>query len=730
MISLSKSVGKNGVNLALDLRKVQIALLQLNLLSTSDFIQECLNCSFVQPVDGVKQKVIANNVEIDGELSTIATGKFSIAEEHLRATLFAIEQFQQGLSTISTIDAKIDPRGKTLKALNRALDERPLNPLENFSEASTNVQAEGDKVSIVLNHAGQQKTKALSIIDCRNYIISNYNWNGITKLMKFVYQSNNDIYRLPTNLSGTKSDDVLLIPSQALVYVVKLQAQHQIKTIGLNSGKLDLILRGVDGKPGNTFIQKIIKAKGKASYFSEHKNKSFINTDTNESIPIPDLKAEETTLYDFFRALAQVRNGLWSDRLGVVNMLGLRRVLDKKTSTHYNDTLAVCWKEEDGTKRVELNIATTEPGNRVIRRQLMPQTLTVVPGFHNIRQPAGRTRNAVIQSANEGGLVFEVGDTTMNFHQGSNNFAYPGSTRNAKKYWLSAFGVTQAMQTGMPEGVLDERSLLELNLVFSEIYVLLSRYGLGGKKAPYQNLKTLAESEAIVNNGIEGNSIKLQQGSKTKKVDINHARQWLLDFWFPKRKTGGRKQIGAILLAISDFDLKEVSEWESLSKSKILELITAEHVQAIVDTQIKYCSKISEIDGLAGFNFVKMISGIRQSRAAAIEDKESLDSLFERLQDYPLKNLTSLVRKFKTFMQINTDLQRQRVLDNTQFDETNNIDVVENSTVGGYSAGCQVIYDAEVFYTFWTKLLKRASASGQERWYYTLIDATKMKKLE
>ena len=65
---------------------------------------------------------------------------------------------------------------------------------------------------------------------------------------------------------------------------------------------------------------------------------------------------------------------------------------------------------------------------------------------------------------------------------------------------------------------------------------------------------------------------------------------------------------------------------------------------------------------------------------------------------------------------------------NTAYDAVDDIPHIEHLTVGRSSEGCQVIYDTEVFYTFWTKLLQRSVVVGQCRWYYTLIETTRFKK--
>ncbi len=743
MISLNKSVGTNAANQLADLRKIQLALLELDLLTPADFLQECLEDHLLQKLNALRQRILLKDFPVHEAFLTVLLGNTAIEEAMIPATLQAVFDFQTTIQKKRNPDGRIDPRGKSLLALNQArkkrMQERKVNPPVSTTthkpteggsttEGLYELLRDGDRISLSIPFKNRPRKKIISITDGRNFICKNYNWNGIVKLMRFVMNAGKKVYVLPTNLSGTVSDNQLIIPDEAIFQIVKLQVEYQIERLGIKQNTIHRILNGVDAKPGNIFIGKIVAARDRVNFMNEANNNSLVNIETGENIVVPDRSEDESTHYHFFRDLVHARNGLWSDVAGVTNIVGLRRTIDKKKNTHYNDTLAVCWKEATGTLRVELNIATTEPGNRVKDRQLGPQTMTVVSGFHNVRQPAGRTHNVLKQGRNNGAFVWNEGDSTMNFHQGSNNFSYPGKTKHSRKAWLSFHGIDGKTQHGIPTSKFDARVLLEMNKVFSEIYLILSKYGNNRSIAPYAFLQQLAEAQAISIDQVDGAQLTIRQGSKTKKIDLNKAKQWMVNFWFPKRKTGGREKIATILSSISDFDKTMLKTWEKLSAQQIIEKITFAHMRKVVEIQIEYTSKLSAIDGLAGSGFVRMIDGICQSKTQAVADKLRLDTLIDRLANFPLRNIDKLKQRLRTGLFIHTYNNRAAVQRNTRFDEATGLDLIKNETVGVYSAGCQVIYDTEVFYTFWTKLLQQASRVGQLRWYYTLVDATKFPK--
>ena len=187
------------------------------------------------------------------------------------------------------------------------------------------------------------------------------------------------------------------------------------------------------------------------------------------------------------------------------------------SSTHYNDGIAVCWKAKNGKKKVELTLATTEPGSRESNRQLTSQTVTLVAGYHNIRQPAGRTRNAIKQSAKAGKLSWKEGDTTMNFHQGGNRFDFPNNDNS----WLKQHGLDSSIQHGYSNKRFTEEQIFDLNILFSNIYLMLSKYGGNKTEAPFQNLKKMATSKPMKIESVKDDVITIIQNGQSEKKKIN-----------------------------------------------------------------------------------------------------------------------------------------------------------------------------------------------------------------
>jgi hypothetical protein len=172
------------------------------------------------------------------------------------------------------------------------------------------------------------------------------------------------------------------------------------------------------------------------------------------------------------------------------------------------------------------------------------------------------------------------------------------------------------------------------------------------------------------------------------------------------------------------FDEATISQWESMPKPAIVASLTDDHVRQIVETQCRYLEDIGEIDGKPGQTFFEIIAGIYPSLAAAKQDLLRLDDLLSQLDNFPLKNVADMRTKLKSGLLIKTQRNRQRILDDTKYDPRLKIEVVQHATVGPYSQGCQIIFDTELFYIFWTRLLSRAKSAGQQRWYYTLVDTS------
>lgn len=567
-------------------------------------------------------------------------------------------------------------------------------------------------------------------------------------MMTQVYEAHDEVYPWPTGLRGTLTDNVLIIPDRGLELILSLQLQQAIKQRPLTTGNLTDTLRKADGKAGPGFCRSILKEE-RLDLMNETSNKRFTDTEGNK-LRLPKSKDTPETHYQFLRSLVQARHGLWSDQAGVMNLVGLRRVIDAARKTAYNDTVAVCWQDAQGQKHCELHIATTEPGNRKSSRELLPQTLTVVPGFHNVRQPGGRTHNvmkegsdqAVKRGFNDEKPTWCPGDSTMNFHQGGNNFTYPGRPGRIpantpfsqfwkwRRTWLMKYGVDSKIQQGLAASDSDRKTYFEINKVLSEIYLILSRHGQRAQNAAYSNLEALSKHPPIKNLGLQDGKITVQQAGQAKRViDVDHVRRRTVRIWFDgRRNKATKRKIYQILEAISDYSPEQIKSWRNFTEAQVIGVIKDEHINNIVNLQIAHVPTISKgVDGIAGNDSYAMVMGLWPTVTQAKTDKTRIDTLFEALSNLPLR--PGLTKALKT-LSINTLVNRTNVLEKTKHLPERDLDIIENVTVGNYSAGCQVFYDTEVFYKFWSDLLNRSAEVGQLRWYYTLVDSTHFSKAE
>ena len=739
MITIKKSVGRNGSNIISDLAKIQLSLFALKYLSKNNFEKQMkLNWTESDANNEKLKKLTSAKVSLTKKISLLPKTNKKIDTTKLTSTVNAIVKFQSKEVKLRRPDGRVDPGGKSSRTLNKLLKKLPVvvdapdvipdSFDQGSGQSSSNdfIKKNGDKFIVKLTLNGKSSEKKIAIKDCRKYIVDNYNWNGIVKLMQYVYKKNKQEYRQTSNLKGLKEDDLIIIPDEGIEYVINTQIAHNLEKNKTNKKSLNAILKSIDGKPGLGFINNILKKK-RTNFFNEVKNDSLINIFDNNKITIPSIDDPEDVLYDFFRNIVFVRNGLWSDNQGVVNVVGLRRVIDRMSKTQYNDGIAVCWLDEDGDKKVELSIATTEPGNRARFRQLTPQTITLVAGYHNIRQTAGRTRNAVKQAANKGKLTWSKGDTTMNFHQGGNRFDFPS------KYWLTAYGIDDLVQKGYPNRRFDEEQIFSVNILLTKMFLLLSKYGANKKSAPYKVLQTLAESKpfkvSAPNNGIV--TISQSGVAQKKKIDILGVKKWMVNYWYNKRMLKvNRLKIFTIIQKLSNWDENRTEELRKMSKQQILGEIKDEFILKIIEKQTEFFPNLSDIDGKAGPIFWRVIEDLRPSIAQAKEDFKTMKKYLKDLEKFPFRKVSSLQRRFRLGLKINSDVNRENIKLHTRYNEVIEANVIENATVGLYSAGCQVIYDTEVFYEFWNKLMLRAESSGQRRWYYTLVDATGWKKTD
>ncbi|MFK7776044.1 MAG: hypothetical protein AB8F94_28235 [Saprospiraceae bacterium] len=752
MITIQKKVGDttSAVNQTKDLAKIQLGLFAIGILSKSAFKKEMLDLLLPPNSSSTKAILTSEFESISNKLKQLPKTNKQIPRSKIPLTIAAIRKFQKDVVGSSSPDGRIDPGFGTLKKLVatvKALPKpkprptAPTNVPDSFNTGSTGtrivsgndsrnnsgneVQQVGKSIVVKISTREKSASKSVSIEASRQFISNYYNWSGIIKLMDFVYKKNRDTYVRPSILKGTSEDNSLIIPDEGVRYVIQQQLAYQKKNTPLTSDNLKTILKVVDGKPGKGFLNNIIK-KSKVVFTNEVENKSLKDSDGNK-ISIPSLKEGEATLYDFFRKLVIARNGLWSDSQGVTNLVGLRRNLDRNIATEYNDSLAACWKDESGNPRVEINIATTEPGNKNRHRTVAPQTLSALFGFHHGRQPAGRTRNLLVRSAGNGKKYKWEIDKGFNFHQGGNTFIFP------RNHWLEKYGIDGNIKGGNTNTKFNLQDTFRLNLTLTEIYYWLSQFGTNGKVAPYQNLKSLAESKPMKIDKVENGIVTIsQEGLRTKKkINLFEAKKWMVGRWHDKRFNDvSREVIAKILSDASGMDEKQMTDMENLKRSDVIAKIKDEWVIKVIERQFKYYPKLSDIDGKAGPDYYRSLVGIRPSKEEAKAIFPKVKDLIKGLESLPLTKVNSLQKVLRTGLRINTNLHRENVKNNTRFDEMKKVDLIANVLVKGYSAGCQVIYDTETFYDFWLKLLKRAEKSGQRKWYYTLVDATGWKKTD
>jgi hypothetical protein len=743
MITIQKKVGDTtkAVNQTKDLAQIQLALFFIGILSKSAFKKEMLDLLLPSNSSSSKAILTSEFESFSTKLEHLPKTTKKIPRSKIPLTIAAIRKFQKDVVGSSSPDGRIDPGFGTLKKLVttvKALPKpkpRPAEPThvpDSFETGSTGtridtgneVQQVGNSIVINISAGGQSASKSISIEASRQFISNYFNWNGIVKLMDFVHKKNGDAYSRPSNLKGVDEDNLLIIPDDGVRYVIQLQLADKKKKMPPRASNLKTILKAIDGKPGKGFLSNIIK-KSKVVFTNEIDNKSLIDAGGNK-IAIPSLKDGEAALYDFFKKIVIARNGLWSDSQGVTNLVGLRRNLDRMIATEYNDSLVACWKDESGNPKVEINIATTEPGNQNRHRTVAPQTLSALFGFHHGRQPAGRTRNLLVRSARNGNYKWEI-DQGFNFHQGGNTFIFP------RNHWLTTYGIEGSIKGGSTNAKFNLQEIFDLNLTMSEIYYWLSQFGTDGKIAPYQNMKSLAESNPMKIEKAENGIVTISQkglGSK-RKINLFEAKKWMVNRWYDKRfNDASRDVIAQMLSDASGMDEKQMTDMENLKKSEVIAKIKDEWVIKVIERQFEFYPKLSDIDGKAGPDYHRTLVGIRPSKEEAKKVYLKVKDLIKKLESLPLKKTSSLQKILRTGLKINTNLHRENVRNNTRFDDTKKVDFIANVLVKGYSAGCQVIYDTETFYDFWLKLLQRAEKSGQRKWYYTLVDATSWKKTD
>ena len=232
MIELQKSVGKAGKNHSGDVVAVQIALYRLGHLSADQLLAEINPKQPSNNWQQIKQAIEKGTTFQTAEVVAQVDASKALADRKLKATLQAIRSFQKNKLGFRNPDGRIDPGGRTEAKINEHLAN--LTSSINADEApapsgKSSVEQNGDHLVIQVSATGKSLVKRIAVAEARRYLINNYNWNGLIRLLEFAYRKNKDSYEVPTNLTGTNADDALIIPDQGVLYLVRLQLANIIK---------------------------------------------------------------------------------------------------------------------------------------------------------------------------------------------------------------------------------------------------------------------------------------------------------------------------------------------------------------------------------------------------------------------------------------------------------------------------------------------------------------------
>jgi len=645
------------------------------------------------------------------------------SENTTKGTQTGIRAKQNRLSTIATKEGK---KGliQTKKAL-YAAKQSPIKskntpktkgePIKAVTTGEYNIIAQGDKIFIELcnDEMEDDKTKELSksLSDIREYIAARYNWNAIVKMMKFCAQNDPDFtYKVPTNLAGTTQDNQLIMPDAGMLSIVRMQLEHALTEAKAGFTEYSEILGKVDAEPGNYFATKIMCEPSKNDLLNEEDNHTM-KDEQGQKIQVPKMNASPAVLYKNLRALVLARNGLWSDKQNVTNLVGLRRKLAEDI-TKYDDSLIVCWVDEQGTKHAKVYAATTEPGEISNHRQMTAQTLTMEPGYHDTRQPAGRTSKFLVRNKNNSEVLKFAKDDTdgFNFHDGGNDR-------------VSIEGVYE-------KGLSHKRYAktendFAVNLLYVQAFKILSRWGKNQDKKAYDYLKDMKEAEPYKFQELKDGKASLKKDSEKKATtkEIAPMKTYIAHKY--SKDEAGKENFVRIIQSV-DSGFQKPKNLATLKEADLKKLITDEHIKGILKKQANYFADISNIDGKPGTSYLDILDGktdkLTKLKALAKKDFPEIEAIFKKLKDtYKvndsrikyLKNLkpgTHQERKYYNQAGINTD-QSTKI----------------NQDVAGWSDGCQVVFGPEKFYEFWSDVTDKATDTKQRRWYYTLIDEESFK---
>ncbi|HRW63421.1 MAG TPA: DUF4157 domain-containing protein [Bacteroidales bacterium] len=563
---------------------------------------------------------------------------------------------------------------------------------------------------------GEEKTQEVSknVTTIRQWILDNYNWNGIIRIMKYVSDESTKFhYTIPDDLSGTTDDDLKIIPDEGIFAIIEIQVDNNINGVDITNDNYESFMNGVDGMPGDKFAE-IMGEEDKNAIRNEGDNTNIIDEEGNE-IEIPVFNsANEETLYEFFKDITLARNGLWSKNENITNIVSLRRAIDEN-ETQYNDTIAVCWISKDGDtekKNAKIYTATTEPGEIDDHRQLVPQTLTMELGYHKGRQPGGRTSQALIQDkGNSDKVNYYDGDTTMNFHHGGNG--------DVNLLGMSTSGLST-------DYVSTEEEEFEINTLYVEAFRILTQWGKKRDVKAYEYLKDWKEAVKYEFTEIKDGKVKFKKNGTDDIIerDINGIKDYIANKYSVNNEN---KDILVRIIQSVDNTFIIPENIYDLGKDELKELITENHVKGILEKQMNYIKDVGDIDGKPGKSYISILDGEMETfdfmHGKALTDFNDLEDVFTDLKDILGDDVAKDKIDYLKDLEPGTITEREMYEgDNSITGENTDGSQTIEQDVDAWSEGCQVVFGPEKFYEFWGHVTDKAMDSGQRRWYYTIIN--------
>jgi hypothetical protein len=530
---------------------------------------------------------------------------------------------------------------------------------------------------------------------CRNWLVGDLEarmtLNAVVRIAHFVSSQVAGVaYRTPTDLSGTAADYPNIIPDEVVAGIALLQAAHDPTDI--------------DGLPGSGFVRDImgqlatVPATQRLLQFMDERANTA-TSDADGPLTAPNLdQATEAELYAYLRRLTLVRNGLWSDKPLITNLIALaRRPQAADRQLLWNDQFFVCWLEPDGVgglrPRVLRAVGTTEPGNTNDDPTIPPQTYLVRLGYHKTRQPGGRGHRIVANNSTNRNRRFDLSDARgLNFHSGGDSANDAGFVQ--KKFPQNSIGET-AFKT---------------NLVITELFKHLSHWGNEQANSSLEALRMAAQRTLPAIESATDTKIVIRQqvgrSVQRKERSVAACRAWMIDTWITKRR-----QPDTLYRILRYVDAGFVAP---ATPAEVV--VTAAHVAEVARVQAAYLGDIGQVDGLPGNTFLEIMAG-RVNQAAAA--RPTYERVLELLAN-PLLSPTQ--RRYIRGLHFDTLAERTVLTANRLARPLVGGSFQINESIGTWSIGCQVIYGNEQFYRFWYQLVLFAEQTGQRQWYYTLVE--------